>query len=437
MGAFHPIVVHFAVALLFIGSLFFWLTKIRPLNFLNYWVGPINGLGSGIGILALWTGWQIAGTGYYAGEDFESHRLLAFAVVIISATSTVGLIFFRDSNKFLDYLLNFLFLVQGVLIVATGNKGGAMTHGDKPWIKTVKAIPSAKISDSSMVKFTIYDDLIQPVFDAKCVACHQENNNSGGLALINFESLMKGGSSGPVIEAGEVHQSLLFERITLDKSSAKYMPPTGWPLNYDEINLIAHWIETGAKKEGTLLDFPLTDVRLITYVEEVYGVKNGFQSKIEKQNGPEWTEEVENLLLKYPQYIQRIAANTNWLNFQLDSFYTTELLKEVASITAYIAWIDAGNSQITVEDFTLLGALPNLVRLSLDFNQWNDAAVSQLSAYPSIEFLNLFSNPVGEEGINTLLSASNLLKKIIIGATNIKEVEKSGIIQKYPGIEIL
>jgi hypothetical protein len=142
-------------------------------------------------------------------------------------------------------------------------------------------------------------------------------------------------------------------------------------------------------------------------------------------------------LRKYPANLQRIAANTNWLNFNIDSFYTVELLAEVSTISASIAWIDAGNSKITAEDFILLGALPNLVRLSLDLNEWDNQAVATLVNYPSIEFLNLYSNPVGEESIRVLLDAGTQLKKIIIGETLIEEEKKSGIIQNYPGIEIL
>jgi hypothetical protein len=437
MGALHPIIVHFAVTFLLFGALLFWLTKLSHLIFLKDLVGPVNGLGSLAGILALWTGWQLADTGYYAGKNFESHRLLAFVVVLIGVVATLVLLLIRNRSVLVDYGVRFLFVSQGVLIIVTGNKGGTLTHGNKPWIKQSEISSLRVVDDSLLANFTIYEGLIQPVLNAKCVACHQDDQRSGGLSLVNFESLMEGGSSGPVIEAGEITQSLLFNRITLAKSSAKFMPPTGWPLNYDEINLIAHWIETGAKKEASLLDFPLSDARLISYVEEVYGIKNGFQSKIERQNGPVWTEEVENLLRKYPANLQRIAANTNWLNFNIDSFYTVELLAEVSTISASIAWIDAGNSKITVEDFILLGALPNLVRLSLDLNEWDNQAVATLVNYPSIEFLNLYSNPVGEESIRVLLDAGTQLKKIIIGETLIEEEKKSGIIQNYPGIEIL
>lgn len=438
MSALHPIIVHFAVALLMIGALMYWLTLFRPLAFLKDLVGHVNGLGSVAGIFALWTGWQLGETGYYAGDDFESHRFLAFAVVIISVIATMSrFLWVQYNSPGLRFLLQLLFTVQGVLIVATGSKGGELTHGVKPWIKKPEVTSSEGLGDAVMVNFAIYEGLIQPVLRTKCVMCHQENNKNGGLSLINFESLMEGGSSGPVIEPGDVYQSLLFERITLSKASAKYMPPTGWPLNYDEINLIAHWIASGAQKETTLLDFPLTDSRLISYVEEVYGIKNGFQSKIERQDGPVWTEEVEKLMGKYPQYLQPISANTNWLNLKIDSFYSAELLEEVSMVTASIAWVDAGNSKLTLEDFALLGPLPNLVRLSLDGNEWNDQSVAQLSNYPSIEFLNLYANPVGEESIRVLLAAGTQLKKIIIGATLVEEEKKSGIIQNYPGIEII
>lgn len=437
MGALHPIIVHFAITLLLIGALSFWLTRLRLLAYLKDLVGPINGLGSVAGIFALWTGWQLGDTGFYAGDNFESHRFLAFAVVIVGVISTLSWFFIRNKSNLVGYVLQFLFTVQGVLIVATGSKGGELTHGIKPWMKQPEVTSLERLGDAEMANFTIYERLIHPILRTKCVVCHQDDLKNGGLSMINFESLMEGGSSGPVIKPGHVNQSLLFERITLAKSSAKFMPPSGWPLNYDEINLIAHWIQNGARKEATLVDFPLTDARLISYVEEVYGVKNGFQSKIERQNGPEWSEEVENLLAKYPKYLQRIAANTNWLNLKIDSFYTAELLEEVSTISASIAWIDAGNSNLTMEDFTLLSPLPNLVRLSLDGNKWNNQSVVQLRNYPSIEFLNLYGNPVGEESIRVLLDAESQLKKIIIGETLVDGENKSGIIQNYPGIEIL
>jgi uncharacterized membrane protein len=134
MSALHPIIVHFAVALLMIGALMYWLTLFRPLAFLKDLVGPVNGLGSVAGIFALWTGWQLGETGYYAGDDFESHRLLAFAVVTISVIATMSrFLWVQYNSPGLRFLLQLLFTVQGILIVATGSKGG----GADSWSQTM------------------------------------------------------------------------------------------------------------------------------------------------------------------------------------------------------------------------------------------------------------------------------------------------------------
>lgn len=54
-----------------------------------------------------------------------------------------------------------------------------------------------------------YIDHVQPIFRAKCFACHNPDKKSGGLDLTNFTAMQQGGSSGEVIEAGDIESSIL------------------------------------------------------------------------------------------------------------------------------------------------------------------------------------------------------------------------------------
>ena len=41
----------------------------------------------------------------------------------------------------------------------------------------------------------VFEDLIYPVFEEKCIACHNKNQEYGGLNM-QYENIIKGGNSG-------------------------------------------------------------------------------------------------------------------------------------------------------------------------------------------------------------------------------------------------
>jgi cytochrome b subunit of formate dehydrogenase/mono/diheme cytochrome c family protein len=75
---------------------------------------------------------------------------------------------------------------------------------------------------------------ILPIFQAKCAACHGQ---SGGLSLASYEGVMKGGSSGDAIVAGQPEQSLLIEKMKSAHSAQ---------LSDAEMQAVQAWIMGGA-----------------------------------------------------------------------------------------------------------------------------------------------------------------------------------------------
>ena len=89
-----------------------------------------------------------------------------------------------------------------------------------------------------------YESQIQPIFNNKCVFCHQ-NGGSATLNLATYSGVMSGGWSGPAIIAGDYQNSLLYQRIIQPTGTDGSMPPND-PLSQAQIDLIAQWIEEGA-----------------------------------------------------------------------------------------------------------------------------------------------------------------------------------------------
>ncbi len=88
-----------------------------------------------------------------------------------------------------------------------------------------------------------FTEHVQPIFRAKCAACHNPDKKSGGLDLSNFTSLMQGGSSGESIEPGDSSSSYLYMLVTHESEPA--MPLESPRLPDEELETIAAWIDGG------------------------------------------------------------------------------------------------------------------------------------------------------------------------------------------------
>ncbi len=75
---------------------------------------------------------------------------------------------------------------------------------------------------------------------------------------------MKGGQSGPVVIVGKPDESPLLERLI-----SKQMPPNGEgePFNDDELEVIRHWIATGAKTDEPIVQVQITDERILPLLQ--------------------------------------------------------------------------------------------------------------------------------------------------------------------------
>jgi len=111
----------------------------------------------------------------------------------------------------------------------------------------------AMISASHAVDF-IKD--VQPIFESKCLECHNPNKVKGKLLMNTAANLLKGGESGVGLIPGQPDKSLIVERLVLPKDHDDIMPPKGGPLAANEINVIKQWISEGAKwPEGVALRY--------------------------------------------------------------------------------------------------------------------------------------------------------------------------------------
>jgi hypothetical protein len=91
-----------------------------------------------------------------------------------------------------------------------------------------------------------YAQDIEPILVNKCMFCHSGPVKEAKLDMSSYETLMKGGKSGPPIIAGKSAESILVKRA--GKTEKPFMPPKSEePLTPEELALIKLWIDQGAK----------------------------------------------------------------------------------------------------------------------------------------------------------------------------------------------
>ncbi|MEO2016708.1 MAG: PSD1 and planctomycete cytochrome C domain-containing protein [Fuerstiella sp.] len=94
---------------------------------------------------------------------------------------------------------------------------------------------------TSPEQLQFFETNIRPLLHSRCVKCHGENEQKGGLRLDSRESLLKGGESGPAAVTGKPAVSLLLEAVRYESFE---MPPDK-PLSEDEIADLETWIRNG------------------------------------------------------------------------------------------------------------------------------------------------------------------------------------------------
>lgn len=86
---------------------------------------------------------------------------------------------------------------------------------------------------------------VAPIFQQRCLSCHNDRDQRGGLSLQSAEMARNGGESGTVIEPGDEASSYLLESLVPSDGNAE-MPKGASPLDANEIDIIRRWIAEGA-----------------------------------------------------------------------------------------------------------------------------------------------------------------------------------------------
>jgi uncharacterized membrane protein len=269
LGRFHPILLHLPIALLVFVPAMEILGRRPTLSYLRQAAGNLLSVAALLSYLTALDGWLLAWSGGYRGHDVTIHMWAG-----LSFAAACGLAARARCTDMPRFAYPVMLAVAFGLMVWAGHFGGSISHGDGYMtdkmpgrVRVLLGMPAIVVkesaSDTALVATVpikagpgstdpanpaYYAVHIAPLFARSCNSCHKPEKHKGGLRTDSYAQLMRGGSDGPAVIPGNTKDSEILRRVKLPPSDDDSMPSDGdKPFTAEEIQMLEHWIASGAK----------------------------------------------------------------------------------------------------------------------------------------------------------------------------------------------
>ena len=424
IGRLHPLLVHLPIGILLLAILFEWLPAKKKYRYLKRSTQTILLIGSGTAILSCFTGYLLSQSGDYESVLVGWHQWMGIALTVYS----LGYAWMRSEKGFKPFYKPFS-VVLAILLSITGHLGGSLTHGEDYLTAGLSSTPSMDDSKVNLEEALFYDDLVKPILEDKCYACHGPSKQKGKLRLDDPQHILKGGKDGVVIVAGKTDESEMIDRMLLPLVDEDHMPPKEKKqLSEKEIEIVKTWIASGADFKKTVLE---TGQRAA--IEKIISSKNSdVILDIPSEEVIAANQVVLSQLQKLGVVILPVASNSNYLSANLIN--TTSLDSAIAllsKVKEQLVWLKAGSQPVTDDHLLKLIALNKLTRLSLENTRITDVGLPHVKAFIKLQYLNLNGDQITAAGLSPLKGLKELTS-IYVYQTLIKREEIESIKRQFP-----
>lgn len=425
LGRFHPVLVHFPIALLAVSAVLhaagYVARRSRPSATspaylqaagLLLWLGSLGALASAV------AGLLLASSGNYSGDTFTRHQWLGLSLAGLSLVTalawSVG-----DRGARWPALQAGMAVFCGLLLIPVGHLGANLTHGEDylaehapPFLRGILGgRPAVTPAPRSPETTKVYADLLAPSLQAQCVSCHGPAKVEGGLRLDTFEWLMKGGDDGPVVVGGQSASSDIVRRVFLPPSHEDVMPPRGHrPVAPADAALLRWWIEQGAGRDATVAELEVTP-DVTTILEALVGSAGGHGPSLPAASVPPAPAAALARARQAGFTLELVADETGYLNVHATNALgriDDAAVHDLQGVAPQVLWLDLGHTRITDAALASVTALPNVTRLRLNNTAVTDAALDGLGRLTHLESLNLYGTGVTDAGIAKLQALKQL-----------------------------
>ena len=399
LGRFHPLVVHLPIGLLVLLPLLEVGGAFRPA--LREGANFVLWLAFAACLLAITLGFLLAYGAGEAGLLVTRHMAGGIALTIAVLLSILARPWWTSGRVAYVYpgLVAFVLLA----LIWTADQGGSLTHGSNYLTEYMPAglkrlVPIGRQAASAN---SFYARQVHPILDANCVSCHGASKISGGLRMDSYDGLMKGGTDGPVIVAGQPDKSLLLTRVTLPPSHKAFMPAEGRPpLRGQQIAYLRAWIQQGASPTAVTLSGIATDKPEPEPTLVPVGDYSALMAEIQK------TEQAQGARL-IPVSAKPADGLTLYTIDRASTFGDAQLA-QFQRFAPYIVEAELARTAVTDASFDTLKQFTHLRALHLEGTHVTGKGLAKLAPLSQLTYLNLSGTEVTQAETAPLSAMKNL-----------------------------
>ncbi|QDH80904.1 cytochrome C [Echinicola soli] len=414
LGRSHPLVLHFPIVLMLAALAFMLIPGIMPevhQKKITKWALLLAIFFAGIAVLS---GWVLSQEEGYEGDNLTLHKWLGVAVYFL------GLLVYFTMDRW-PKTVKPIGLILLFLLIGAGHLGADLTHGSDFLMAPLRTEENAQVA---LEEAEVFQHLVKPILEQKCVNCHQASKSKGKLRLDEVAMIQQGGESGSLFDTANWEKSLLVHHIELPMEEKGHMPPKGKAqLTLEELDILRLWVKEGTDFEGKVVDKGKES--------QLYQLASLQLEKEDPYDFPAADEEDVKALNNFYRLVQPIFPESSALEvsyFGVAAF-DPESLKELRKISNQVVSINLNWMPLKGSDLAWLKDFEHLEDLKLNFTGVDEEQLKVLSGLPELKRLSLSGNELSPKIFDILLEIKSLefvsLWNTGLGQENAKPHEKT------------
>ena len=432
VGRLHPMLLHFPLAILLLAMLLQFF-RFRPgyadSPFYQRFLDTLFLSGVLLAGITVVMGIFLSREDGYSGSVLLWHKWTGAAIFFFGSTTY----WLRNRTWYRGKVAQTSSVGIVGLLLVSGHFGATLTHGENFVLAplTTQAQPTVALEDA-----LIFEHVIQPILQQKCVSCHNEEKQKGELKLTDEASILKGGKSGKFLVAGNPNISRFLQRVHLPLEEKKHMPPKGKPqLSPQEISLLALWVQANAPFKGKVNALASSDslrmmatayLRPLPADEDSFDFDPADEAVVTKLNN-----DYRSVM---PYAINSPALAVNIYNRDV---FTNRQLEELTEVRKQIVDLNLTKIPVTDADLKTIAGFTNLRKLNLNFTTVTARGMRELSTLQNLQTLTLAGTRLdGKDLLNSLSQLKNL-KTVTLWNTGLPPAEIEKLSQSLPGVTVI